>query len=179
LLHMLLLQPNFLILDEPNNYLDVLTIQKFEEYLYDFGGCIIMVSHDRFFVARIADQLIVLDGKGGCSVFGGSFTAYREELKEGAASKSSQPQEENQQPIAVQKTKTKLSYQQKRMLEMLPNEIEALEVEKSQLEEQLLITNQTYETLNNLSEALASISSKIEEKMALWLELEEEANGYS
>ena len=179
LLHMLLRQPNFLILDEPTNDLDVLTLQKLEEYLDDFGGCIIMVSHDRFFVDRIADQLIVLDGKGGCSVFGGSFTAYREELKEGAASKSSQPQEENQQPIAVQKTKTKLSYQQKRMLEMLPNEIEALEVEKSQLEEQLLITNQTYETLNNLSEALASISAKIEEKMALWLELEEEANGYS
>ena len=179
LLHMLLRQPNFLILDEPTNDLDVLTLQKLEEYLDDFGGCIIMVSHDRFFVDRIADQLIVLDGKGGCSVFGGSFTAYREELKEGAASKSSQPQEENQQPIAVQKTKTKLSYQQKRMLEMLPNEIEALEAEKSQLEEQLLITNQTYETLNNLSEALASISSKIEEKMALWLELEEEANGYS
>jgi len=179
LLHMLLRQPNFLILDEPTNDLDVLTLQKLEEYLDDFGGCIIMVSHDRFFVDRIADQLIVLDGKGGCSVFGGSFTAYREELKEGAASKSSQPQEEDQQPIAVQKTKTKLSYQQKRMLEMLPNEIEALEAEKSQLEEQLLITNQTYETLNNLSEALASISSKIEEKMALWLELEEEANGYS
>ena len=179
LLHMLLRQPNFLILDEPTNDLDVLTLQKLEEYLDDFGGCIIMVSHDRFFVDRIADQLIVLDGKGGCSVFGGSFTAYREELKEGAASKSSQPQEENQQPIAVQKTKTKLSYQQKRMLEMLPNEIEALEAEKSQLEEQLLITNQTYETLNNLSEALASISAKIEEKMALWLELEEEANGYS
>ena len=179
LLHMLLRQPNFLILDEPTNDLDVLTLQKLEEYLDDFGGCIIMVSHDRFFVDRIADQLIVLDGKGGCSVFGGSFTAYREELKEGAASKSSQPQEEDRQPIAVQKTKTKLSYQQKRMLEMLPNEIEALEAEKSQLEEQLLITNQTYETLNNLSEALASISSKIEEKMALWLELEEEANGYS
>lgn len=179
LLHMLLRQPNFLILDEPTNDLDVLTLQKLEEYLDDFGGCIIMVSHDRFFVDRIADQLIVLDGKGGCSVFGGSFTAYREELKEGAASKTSQPQEENQQPVAVQKTKTKLSYQQKRMLEMLPNEIEALEAEKSQLEEQLLITNQTYETLNNLSEALASISSKIEEKMALWLELEEEANGYS
>lgn len=179
LLHMLLRQPNFLILDEPTNDLDVLTLQKLEEYLDDFGGCIIMVSHDRFFVDRIADQLIVLDGKGGCSVFGGSFTAYREELKEGVASKSSQPQEENQQPVAAQKTKTKLSYQQKRMLEMLPNEIEALEVEKSQLEEQLLITNQTYETLNNLSEALASISSKIEEKMALWLELEEEANGYS
>jgi ATP-binding cassette subfamily F protein uup len=179
LLHMLLRQPNFLILDEPTNDLDVLTLQKLEEYLDDFGGCIIMVSHDRFFVDRIADQLIVLDGKGGCSVFGGSFTAYREELKEGVASKSSQPQEENQQPVAAQKTKTKLSYQQKRMLEMLPNEIEALEAEKSQLEEQLLITNQTYETLNNLSEALASISAKIEEKMALWLELEEEANGYS
>ncbi len=179
LLHMLLRQPNFLILDEPTNDLDVLTLQKLEEYLDDFGGCIIMVSHDRFFVDRIADQLIVLDGKGGCSVFGGSFTAYREELKEGVASKSSQPQEENQQPVAAQKTKTKLSYQQKRMLEMLPNEIEALEAEKSQLEEQLLITNQTYETLNKLSEALASISAKIEEKMALWLELEEEANGYS
>jgi ATP-binding cassette subfamily F protein uup len=179
LLHMLLRQPNFLILDEPTNDLDVLTLQKLEEYLDDFGGCIIMVSHDRFFVDRIADQLIVLDGKGGCSVFGGSFTAYREELKEGVASKSSQPKEENQQPVAAQKTKTKLSYQQKRMLEMLPNEIEALEAEKSQLEEQLLIANQTYEKLNKLSEALASISAKIEEKMALWLELEEEANGNS
>lgn len=179
LLHMLLRQPNFLILDEPTNDLDVLTLQKLEEYLDDFGGCIIMVSHDRFFVDRIADQLIVLDGKGGCSIFGGSFTAYREELKEGVASKSSQPQEEDQQPVAAQKTKTKLSYQQKRMLEQLPNEIEALEAEKSQLEEQLLVANQTYEKLNNLSEALASISAKIEEKMALWLELEEEANGYS
>lgn len=179
LLHMLLRQPNFLILDEPTNDLDVLTLQKLEEYLDDFGGCIIMVSHDRFFVDRIADQLIVLDGKGGCSVFGGSFSAYREVLKEGDGAKPSQLREEERQPVAAQKTKTKLSYQQKRMLEQLPGEIEALEGEKSQLEQELLVANQSYEKLNRLSEALAAISAKIEEKMALWLELEDEANGYT
>lgn len=178
LLHMLLRQPNFLILDEPTNDLDVLTLQKLEEYLDDFAGCIIMVSHDRFFVDRIADQLIVLDGKGNASIFGGSFTAYREQLStESTASANQEKNDGNAKDLPLQKSKTKLSYQQKRALELLPTEIEGLEVKKKELEILLGNALASYNDLKQWSEALALLNSELEDKMTRWLELDELASG--
>jgi ATP-binding cassette subfamily F protein uup len=178
LLHMLLRQPNFLILDEPTNDLDVLTLQKLEEYLDDFAGCIIMVSHDRFFVDRIADQLIVLDGRGNASVFGGSFSAFREQLHSTPSAQVSQAKEaEIEKEQAVQKPKTKLSYQQKRALELLPGEIEKLEEQKQELEEQIGNPMASYEDLKRWSEALSTINTELEGKMMQWMELEDMASG--
>jgi ATP-binding cassette subfamily F protein uup len=171
-------QPNFLILDEPTNDLDVLTLQKLEEYLDDFAGCIIMVSHDRFFVDRIADQLIVLDGRGNASVFGGSFSAFREQLHSTPSAQVSQAKEaEIEKEQAVQKPKTKLSYQQKRALELLPGEIEKLEEQKQELEEQIGNPMASYEDLKRWSEALSTINTELEGKMMQWMELEDMASG--
>jgi len=178
LLHMLLRQPNFLILDEPTNDLDVLTLQKLEEYLDDFAGCIIMVSHDRFFVDRIADQLIVLDGKGNASVFGGSFTAFREQLHfEPSAQVVEAKTNEKEKESPILKPKTKLSYQQKRALEMLPAEIEHMEQKKKELEEQLANPMACYEDLKRWSESLSNVNAELEGKMLQWLELEDLASG--
>lgn len=178
LLHMLLRQPNFLILDEPTNDLDVLTLQKLEEYLDDFAGCIIMVSHDRFFVDRIADQLIVLDGKGNASVFGGSFTAFREQLHfEPSTQVVEAKTNEKEKESPILKPKTKLSYQQKRALEMLPSEIEHMEQKKKELEEQLANPMASYEDLKRWSESLSNVNAELEGKMLQWLELEDLASG--
>jgi len=178
LLHMLLRQPNFLILDEPTNDLDVLTLQKLEDYLDDFAGCIIMVSHDRFFVDRIADQLIVLDGNGNASIFGGSFTAYREQIHSGPVAPVVPPKvAEEQHNHPRQKPKTKLSYQQKRALEMLPGEIEQLEQKKKELEGLLGNPMASYEDLKRWSESLSSLNAELEEKMMQWMELDEMAGG--
>jgi ATP-binding cassette subfamily F protein uup len=178
LLYMLLRQPNFLILDEPTNDLDVLTLQKLEEYLDDFAGCIIMVSHDRFFVDRIADQLLILDGNGNASIFGGSFTAFREQLlAEPSPSAAQSKGLENEKENPIQKTKAKLSYQQKRALELLPSDIEQLEQKKKGLEEQLSNPTASYNELKQWSEALATLNAELEEKILHWMELDELASG--
>ena len=137
-----------------------------------------MVSHDRFFVDRIADQLIVLDGKGNASVFGGSFTAFREQLHfEPSTQVVEAKTNEKEKESPILKPKTKLSYQQKRALEMLPSEIEHMEQKKKELEEQLANPMASYEDLKRWSESLSNVNAELEGKMLQWLELEDLASG--
>ncbi len=182
LLHMLLKQPNFLILDEPTNDLDIATLQSLEWYLEAFEGCVLVVSHDRHFVDKVADQLIVLDGTGGIDVFGGSYSEWQAFLAEQKDAEQVK-KKENQAPISAKQEgpsgvekRGRLSYNEERKLAALPDEIEALEKEKERLEKAMLATQEYTEQIG-LSESLGKISKELQEAMDLWLSLEEKKEG--
>lgn len=175
LLMILMQNPNFLILDEPTNDLDIVTLNILEEFLENFQGCLLLVSHDRYFLDKLVDHLFVFEGQGEIKDYNGSFTEYR--LEQVQKTKDDRAEKQNkiepQKNIEPEKTKTKLSFKEKYEFEELEKELEKLEAEKAKLEESL--TNQTtdYEQITNISEKLSAISSLIETKTDRWLFLSE------
>lgn len=177
----LMRNPNFLVLDEPTNDLDIQTLQVLEEYLQDFAGCVIVVSHDRYFMDKVVDHLLVFKGEGEIQDFPGNYTQYREWCRlqpktegEGAEKKATKPTAK-EQPSATQKKegKRKMTYKEKREYEQLTKELEHLENEQKTLEEALCSGQLSVEELTEKSKRLPEIKDEIDEKEMRWLELAE------
>jgi ATP-binding cassette subfamily F protein uup len=173
LLTVLIKNPNFLILDEPTNDLDLLTLQTLEDYLQFFPGCLLIVSHDRYFMDKLVDHLFVFEGNGVIRDFPGNYSEYRRQADKEEKTERQQQREEKVQP-AKEKSKLRLSYKEKYELEQLDQLIPQLEEEKKRIEEKLLQTTQ-HEELMKMSERLGQISKELDEKGLRWLELQEKA----
>ncbi len=170
----LMTNPNFLILDEPTNDLDIMTLAILEEYLRVFQGCVVIVSHDRYFMDKIVDHLFVFDGEGNIKDFPGSYTSWREkQLQEEMEEKKLKKPELKEQTQPLKIKERKITFNEKRELETLEKEIESLETEKLQISDELnsgaLDNNQLHEKSNRFGE----ITDLLEEKEMRWLELSE------
>ncbi len=181
----LMRNPNFLVLDEPTNDLDIVTLQILEEYLQDFPGCVIVVSHDRYFMDKVVDHLLVFKGQGEVKDFPGNYTQYREweKMESGSSSTPSTPRSTSSTSTPSSPNKSyrhddrrRLSYKEKRELEQLEREIAALEEEQRLLEEQLCSGTLSVEELTEKSKRLPILKDELDEKSMRWLELEELKN---
>lgn len=170
----LMRNPNFLVLDEPTNDLDIQTLEVLEEYLQDFPGCVIIISHDRYFMDKIVDHLLVFNGDGDIKDFPGNYTQYRmwqslkaeTEVKETNTVKQEKKSYRNEQ-------KRKMTFKEKQEFERLEKEIDALEKEQKQLEEELCSGTLSIEALTEKSKRLPQIKDELDEKGLRWLELSE------
>lgn len=171
LLTVLMENPNFLILDEPTNDLDIVTLNVLEEYLMDFPGCLIIVTHDRYFMDKLVDHLFILDGDGEVKDFPGNYTEYRNKTKNAPA--PVEIKDENDLQKEEQKEEKKASYEQRKTYNRLMKEIEKLESEKVKVSDSFNNPDLTAEQITDLSKKLAEISNKIEEKEEQWMELAE------
>lgn len=182
----LMRNPNFLVLDEPTNDLDIQTLQVLEEYLQDFAGCVIVVSHDRYFMDKVVDHLLVFMGEGEIQDFPGNYTQYREWSRMQAKDEAEQakparggnaPAESDGAGTAKRdanfENKRKMSYKEKREYEQLTQEIDALTEEQKKLEEELCSGNLSVEELTEKSKRLPEIKDELDEKEMRWLELAE------
>lgn len=171
----LMKNPNFLVLDEPTNDLDIQTLQIFEEYLADFPGCVIIVSHDRYFMDKVVDHLLVFKGGGEVQDFPGNYTQYREwrslkskeengNAKKRETTKPSRPRPEQQR---------RMTYKEKQEFMQLEKDIDALEKEKKLIEEQLCSGNLPIDELTEKSKRLPVINEELDNKEMRWLELSE------
>ena len=181
----LMRNPNFLVLDEPTNDLDIVTLQILEEYLQDFPGCVIVVSHDRYFMDKVVDHLLVFKGQGEVKDFPGNYTQYREweKMESGSSRTPSTPRSTSSTSNTSSPNKSyrhddrrRLSYKEKRELEQLEREIAALEEEQRLLEEQLCSGTLSVEELTEKSKRLPILKDELDEKSMRWLELEELKN---
>ena len=169
----LMKNPNFLVLDEPTNDLDIQTLQIFEEYLADFPGCVIIVSHDRYFMDKVVDHLLVFKGNGVVNDFPGNYTQHREWCsltirdEETAAKKDSRPREKRHQE------RRKMSYKEKMEFAQLEKEIAELEKEQKEIEEQLCSGKLPVDELTEKSKRLPLIKEELDLKELRWLELSE------
>jgi ATP-binding cassette subfamily F protein uup len=180
LLTVLVRNPNFLILDEPTNDLDLLTLGILEDFLYHYKGCLLVVSHDRYFMDKLADHLFIFEGEGNIRDYNGTYSEYRleQESKSRELNKiRSQEAKENRIAEKVERTvsaeKRKLTYKERLEFERLEKEIEELEAEKSRLENKLSEQGSGHEELKNLSERMDSVLREIETKSMRWFELSE------
>ena len=175
----LMRNPNFLILDEPTNDLDIVTLQVLEEYLRDFRGCLIVVSHDRYFMDKVVDHLLVFNGGGDIRDFPGNYTQYREwkELKaahEREKERAQHPKPADERPSRRRENdKRRHTYKERLELEQLEKEIAALEQEKRQIEEALCSGTLAVEQLTELSKRFPIVNDAIDEKTLRWMELSE------
>lgn len=170
----LMRNPNFLVLDEPTNDLDIVTLNVLEEYLQSFKGCVIVVSHDRYFMDKVVDHLLVFNGQADIRDFPGNYSDYRD-WKEAKAQKeklAEKPQEEKTTRVRLN-DKRKMSFKEKREFEQLEAEIAALEAEKQSLEESLCSGSLSVDELTEKSKRLPEINELIDEKTMRWLELSE------
>jgi ATP-binding cassette subfamily F protein uup len=176
LLSILFRNPNFLILDEPTNDLDLPTLQVLENFLSEFPGCLVIVSHDRFFMDRIVDHLFVFEGGGVIRDFPGNYSQYRQEFKAEAAEPA-----ETAMPQAPEKTAQKrdkrVSFKDKREFELLEKELTSLNTEKSDLLDKLNQADIPFEDLEKWSHRVAELTGLIDEKEMRWLELSELMEG--
>ena len=172
----LMRNPNFLVLDEPTNDLDITTLSILEEYLQDFPGCVIVVSHDRFFMDRVVDHLLVFKGDGEVKDFPGNYSQYREwsqlQSKEDLKKKD-EPKEKKGTASWRNDTRRKMSFKEKREFEQLEKDIASLEAEQKLIEEQLCSGTLSVEELTEKSKRLPLIKDELEEKEMRWLELSE------
>ena len=182
----LMRNPNFLVLDEPTNDLDIQTLQVLEEYLQDFAGCVIVVSHDRYFMDKVVDHLLVFKGEGEIQDFPGNYTQYREwsrmqakdEAEQAKPAKSGNATAESDGAGTAKRdanfeNKRKMSYKEKREYEQLTQEIDVLTEEQKKLEEELCSGNLSVEKLTEKSKRLPEIKDELDEKEMRWLELAE------
>ncbi|GAE83708.1 ABC-F family ATP-binding cassette domain-containing protein [Bacteroides reticulotermitis] len=174
----LMRNPNFLVLDEPTNDLDIITLNVLEEYLQSFKGCVIVVSHDRYFMDKVVDHLLVFNGQGDIRDFPGNYSDYRDwkEAKSQKEKEAEKPQEEKTVRVRLNE-KRKMSFKEKREFEQLEQEIADLEVEKEQIEQSLCSGTLSVDELTEKSKRLPEVNDLIDEKTMRWLELSEiEAN---
>jgi len=178
----LMRNPNFLVLDEPTNDLDIVTLQILEEYLQDFPGCVIVVSHDRYFMDKVVDHLLVFKGQGEIKDFPGNYTQYRQWLSTASSpsSVSNRQEKKKEAPVTSSTTKTeqrrRLSYKEKREMEMLEKNIAALEDEQRQLEQALCGEVTSVDEITRISKRLPVLKEELDEKSMRWLVLSEIEN---
>ena len=173
----LMQNPNFLILDEPTNDLDIATLNVLEDYLADFRGCVIIVSHDRYFMDKVVDHLLVFKGDAEIDDFPGNYTQYRNMPKEDATEKVDDKLKTAATTTRVVERKRKLSFKEKQELALLEQEIEALETEKKQIETDLCSGTLSVEQLTTMSKRLPELNEEMELKTLRWMELQEIENG--
>ena len=182
LLTILMQQPNLLILDEPTNDLDIVTLNILEEYLKEFGGSLIIVSHDRHFLDKLVDHLFIFCGNGVVKDFVGTYSEYREYIKEyeaeqkareRAAEKSEKGCKEFIPQAVAPVKKRKLTYKEQKELEQIEKDLEALAAEKAELEEALSSGNLPFDKLQEASQRIGQIMEETDEKEMRWLELSE------
>lgn len=172
----LMRNPNFLVLDEPTNDLDIKTLQVLEEYLQDFPGCVIIVSHDRYFMDKVVDHLLVFHGDGQVQDFPGNYTQFRawSLLQPQDVTKPTQtPTEKNTRTTPQSDTRRKLTYKEKTEFERLDREIAALETEQTQIETLLCSGELSVDQLTEKSIRLSALKAELDEKSLRWLELSE------
>ena len=181
----LMQNPNFLVLDEPTNDLDIVTLQILEEYLQDFPGCVIVVSHDRYFMDKVVDHLLVFKGQGEIKDFPGNYTQYRDWAKmrgdestetrgrENASNSEKTRTPASSHPRTSNVGKRKLSYKEKREMEQLESDIAALEAEQKQIEEALCGGTTSVDEITAMSKRLPLLKDELDEKSMRWLELSE------
>jgi ATP-binding cassette subfamily F protein uup len=177
LLTVLMQNPNMLILDEPTNDLDIMTLNVLEEYLQEFKGSLIIVSHDRYFLDKCADHLFVFEGDGHIKDFVGQYSEYREYIKEKEAmernaERSTAPAKPQQQRTH-DTSKRKLSYKEQRELEQIEKDLQSLGEERSHLETEISSGTLPYDRLAEVSKRIEEIIATIDEKEMRWLELNE------
>ena len=179
----LMQNPNFLVLDEPTNDLDIVTLQILEEYLQDFPGCVIVVSHDRYFMDKVVDHLLVFRGQGDIKDFPGNYTQYREwEKMEASNSSTTSTTGKTSTTSATSKAsyrhddRRRLSYKEKREMEQLEKDIAALEDEKKQIEEALCGGTTSVDEITAMSKRLPVLKDELDEKSMRWLELSDIEN---
>lgn len=174
LLKMLVTNPNFLILDEPTNDFDIDTLNVLEDFLENFTGCLLLVSHDRYFMDHLVDQLFVFEGDGVIQPFNGNYTDYRDEVEE-IEQRKQKNQNKSIEKIEVKNTDTKkgLSYKEKIELDKLVLEIQELETQKKKLQELLVSGENNHEKLINWGKELEQLDKQLEEKTNRWLVLSE------
>jgi ATP-binding cassette subfamily F protein uup len=177
LLRVLIQNPNFLVLDEPTNDLDLVTLRRLEDFLeHDYHGCLVIVSHDRYFMDRLVDHLFVFTGGGEIKDYPGSYSQYQRWLMD-------QEKEEQKEKVKVEKAKvekpqkekkkTKLSYNEKREYEALETELPALEEKIKELQALLASGESDYNKLTEWTDQMKKLEEELEEKEMRWLELEE------
>ena len=176
----LMKNPNFLVLDEPTNDLDIQTLQILEEYLSDFPGCVIVVSHDRYFMDRVVDHLLVFHGEGRIDDFPGNYTQYREwsalrDESEPAREKPLKSQDErpDHRNVSPSPARRKATYKEKREYEQLSADIDRLEAERKEIEAALSSGTTDLDTITRLSKRLPQLIEELDEKSLRWLELSE------
>ena len=174
----LIRNPNFLVLDEPTNDLDIQTLQVLEEYLQDFAGCVIIVSHDRYFMDKVVDHLLVFKGDGEVNDFPGNYTQYRQwcalQPKEMAIKKPCADENKDKDKKSPRNDqRRKMTYKEKMEFEQLSKEIEQLETEQKQIEDALCSGTLTVEQITELSRRLPEVKDALDEKGMRWLELSE------
>src|SRR5690606_31155225 len=175
LLKLLVTNPNFLILDEPTNDFDIDTLNVLEDFLEKFSGCLLLVSHDRYFMDHLVDQLFVFEGDGKIRLFNGNYSDYRAWVEETEAV-ATEPTVTVQKPVAEkpsQENKRKPSFKEKLEFEKLQQEIEDLEKKKADLTAALSAGVTDHREIQKLSNDIKVISDSIEEKTFRWLELAE------
>jgi ABC transport system ATP-binding/permease protein len=179
LMTVLMRSPNFLVLDEPTNDFDIVTLNVLEDYLAAFGGCLIIVSHDRFFMDKLVDHLFIFEGEGEVYDFPGNYSDYRAMIKEqesasGRNDKENTPKKTGSKPeVTLEAGKRKLSFREKKELEQLTISIEELEKEKSLLETEISSGTLNHEELLDKSNRLTEVITEIDQKSDRWLELSE------
>ena len=177
LMTVLMKNPNFLILDEPTNDLDIMTLNVLEDYLMNFKGCLIIVSHDRYFMDKVVEHMFVFEGQGKIRNFPGNYTLYRdaqlvEELK----------QKQIEKPVKVKKekpkqtTKTRMTFNEKREFEQLERDMESLNEEKAEIETAMSSGTLSNDDLITKSDRIQEVMDLIDEKEMRWLELSEIGN---
>jgi ATP-binding cassette subfamily F protein uup len=175
----LMQNPNFLVLDEPTNDLDIVTLQILEEYLQDFPGCVIVVSHDRYFMDKVVDHLLVFKGQGEIKDFPGNYTQYREwasmedsrNSRDSRESRDTRESRDSNKPSYRHDDRRRLSYKEKREMEQLEKDIAALEDEKKQIEEALCGGTTSVDEITAMSKRLPLLNEELDEKSMRWLEL--------
>ena len=185
LLTILMQQPNLLILDEPTNDLDIVTLNILEEYLLDFKGSLLVVSHDRHFLDRVVDHLLVFCGDGLIKDFVGAYTEYRSFIKDYEAQQRKQAKTEvtanagrtnssrdrDQNPGGAAPAKKRLSYKEQRELDQLEADLEKLNAEKAAIESLLSSPDAPYDQIRSASERYEALKQELDEKEFRWLEL--------
>jgi ATP-binding cassette subfamily F protein uup len=175
LMTILMKNPNFLILDEPTNDLDIITLNVLEDYLIQFQGCLLIVSHDRYFTDRVVDNLLIFEGDGEIRNFPGNYSAYNEELQ--ARKKEEKRNEEKSEKTAIEKPKikdsSKMSYKEKKEFEELETHIQNLIKEKHEIEKLLISGTCPINEYSEKSKRLSELAELIDEKEFRWLELSE------
>ena len=170
----LMKNPNFLVLDEPTNDLDIQTLQIFEEYLIDFPGCVIIVSHDRYFMDKVVDHLLVFKGNGIVKDFPGNYTQYREWSSLKSKEDVDKPQKEHRQNVRQRtEQRQRMTYKERMEFAQLEKEIASLEAEQKQLEEQLCNGTLSVDELTEKSKRLPQLKEELDAKELRWLELSE------
>jgi ATP-binding cassette subfamily F protein uup len=190
LLTVLVRNPNFLILDEPTNDLDIITLQTLEQFLLDFQGCVLIVSHDRYFLDRLVDHVFAFEGNGVVKDFPGNYSEYRQwkydsedeaeelakeqKLKEIISANNSVVEQPIKQVVeTVVSDKKKLSYKEQKELESLDIELPQLEAKKLEIETLLASGISDVKEIEKLSKQFTFISTQIDEKTMRWLELQD------